>query len=139
MEIADVKRQVMAAIERARRQADQRRTRQTEAARAYATFLDRTAVPLLRQIANVLRAEGFAFSVFTPAGSVRLTSDRAAEDYLEIALDTSGPHPAVLVHSSRGRGRRVLESERPIGAPEDVDDAGLLAAVLEELEPLVER
>jgi hypothetical protein len=139
MEISDVKRQVMATIERARRQAAERRARHAEVARAYDGFLTLVAVPLVRQLANVLRAEGFAFSVFTPADSVRLMSDRSAEDYIELVLDTSGLRPMVVAHTSRARGRRVIESERAIGGPEEVDDARLLEFLLQELEPFVER
>src|SRR4051812_9276869 len=76
MEIADVKRKVIETVDRAKRQAGERRIRADEATKVYATFLDRTAVPICRQIANVLRAQGYVFNVFTPGGSVRLTPER---------------------------------------------------------------
>jgi hypothetical protein len=141
MEISEVRKRVVQTIERAKRAAAERRARTNEAARAYEEFLEGVAVPLFRQIANVLRAEGYLFSVSTPGGSVRLTSDRTAEDYLELALDTARNEPTVIGHSSRRWGRRVVESERPVadGAVRDLTEEDLLRFVLAELERFVER
>jgi hypothetical protein len=139
METSDVKRRVVETIESAKRQAAERRTRTDEASRVYALFLDRTAIPLLKQIANVLRAQGINFTVFTPSGSVRLMSDRSSEDYIELTLDTSGDEPLVSGHVSRSRGRRVLESERPLGSPDGLTEDDVLTFVLKELTPMVER
>ena len=74
MEIADVRNRLTQTIERSRREAAARRTRNDAAVRAFATFLDRSAVPLFKQIGNVLKIEGYQFTVFTPSGSVRLMS-----------------------------------------------------------------
>jgi hypothetical protein len=46
--------------------AGERRTRSDEAAREFDAFLTQIAVPLFRQIAAVLKAEGRMFTVFTP-------------------------------------------------------------------------
>src|SRR5437667_13418 len=116
MEISDVRKRVFETIERAKRTSAERRTRVDEAAREYQTFLDQIAVPLFRQIAGVLRAEGHLFTVFTPGGSVRLMSDRSGDDYIELALDTTGAYPQVLGLSSRGRGRRGTQSETALGS-----------------------
>jgi hypothetical protein len=104
-------------------------------------FLEHVAIPLLRQVANVLRTEGYPFTVFTPGGSVRLMSDRAAQDYLELTLDTAGDRPLVMGHVSRARGRRVLESERPVAerTPAELTEEDVMTFVLKELEPFVER
>jgi hypothetical protein len=139
VEIADVKRRVRETIDRAKREAAERRYRNDGAARDYETFLDRVAVPIFKQVANVLRAEGYAFTVFTPGGSVRLASDRAGEDYVELRLDTAGNRPTVTGHASRSRGRRVVESEQPLGEPAAVSEDHVLAFLLTALEPLVER
>jgi len=72
VETSELRKRLHQTIERARRQAAERRARSDEAGRAFDGFLETTAVPLLRQIANVLRADGYQFSVFTPSGSVRL-------------------------------------------------------------------
>ena len=142
MEISDVRRRVLETIDRAKRNVADRRVRVDEAQREYEVFLQQIAVPLFRQIVNVLRAENYLFNVFTPGGSVRLMSDRAAEDYIELVLDTTDDPPRVMGRASRGRGRRVLESERPIGAPgpvRDLTEDDVLRFVMQELERFVER
>ena len=139
MEISDIKRRVVETIESARRQAAERRVRTDEAGRAYEQFLERVASPVLKQVANVLRAQGITFTVFTPSGSVRLMSDRSAEDYIELLLDASGEPPVVNGHISRSRGRRVLESEHALGRPDTLTEDDVLTFVLKELVPFVER
>ncbi len=141
METADVRRRVVGTIERARRAAADRRARADEASREYAVFLEVVAAPLFRQVANILKAHGFSFTVFTPSGSVRLMSDKGTEDFIELLLDTSGDEPAVMGHSSRGRGGRIVEAERPIasGRITDVGEEEVLQYLLAELAPFVER
>jgi hypothetical protein len=139
MEIADVRKRILLTIDRAKQRAGERRARGDEAARAYSTLLDTIAVPMFRQVANVLRAEGYSYSVFTPSGSVRLMSDRTAEDFIELTLDTSGSEPQVVGHTSRSRGRRVTESEQAIGSPAALAESDLLEFVVKELEAFVER
>jgi hypothetical protein len=139
MEIADVKRRVVDTIDRARRRAADRRTRAATAAQSYEAFLTGMAVPIVRQVANVLRAEGYSFDVFTPAGGVRLASDRGAGDYIELELDTAGDRPSVVGRVKRSRGRDVVESEQQIGDPLTLGEEEILAFVLKELEAFVER
>jgi hypothetical protein len=139
MDTSDVRRYVVETIERARRRAAERRVRAEEATHAYERLLERTAVPLVRQIANALRAHGYPFEVFTPSGSVRLSSERASEDYIELTLDTTEAEPSVVIHARRSRGRRVIESERAIGGPAALTERDLVTAMMQELEPLVER
>lgn len=141
METSVVRKRLTDTIERARRAAAERRARGDEAGRAYAEFLDTIAVPLFRQVAHALKASGYAFSVFTPSGSVKLMSDRNSEDYIELSLDTAGEQPLVIGKSSRARGRRVVETERAIAevsVPHLTEDH-VLSYVLTELEPLVEK
>jgi len=139
MEVSDVRKRLLQTIERAKRRAADRRARSDEASRAFTTWLAAVAVPMFRQVANVLRAENYLFAVFTPSGSVRLMSDRAAEDYIEISLDTSGDIPRVIGHTSRGRGNRVIDAERPIGDPAALTESDVLEFLLKELEAFVER
>jgi hypothetical protein len=141
METSTVRKRVNEAIELARREAAERRGRADQASRDYAAFLKEVATPLFRQIADSLKAGAFQFSVFTPSGSVRLMSDRSQEDFIELSLDTNGERPVVIMHTSRARGRRVVESERPIAADSiaDITDAQLLDDVMKELRPFVER
>jgi hypothetical protein len=141
MEISDVRRRVVETVERAKRNAAERRSRVDAASAEYAAFLETIAVPLVRQVANALKVQGFPFGVFTPSGSVRLASDKSADDYIEVSLDTSGDEPVILGHSRRARGRRIIERERPIGGPRisEVSDEQLLAFLLEELGAFVEK
>jgi hypothetical protein len=142
MDIAEVRKRIRHAIEQARRKAAARRAAIETAQTDYQRFLTRTAVPLLRLIATALTAEGFPFEVFTPAGSVRLASTRSGEDYIELALDTSGERPLVLGRVNRGRGRHKLTLERPLGDEVPISaltEEDVLQFVLEELGPFVER
>ena len=141
METSTVRNRLNLIIDAAKRSAGERRVRNDEAARAYERFLEQTAIPLFRQVAGALKASSYNFTVFTPGGSVRLMSDKAAEDYIELSLDTSGDRPVVMGHTSRARGRRVIESERPIAdaAIADLTDVHVLEYVLKEIGPFVER
>jgi hypothetical protein len=141
MEVAAVRQRVLAAIDHAKRKTSEKRARNDEASREYDLLLEQIAVPLFRQVANVLKAAGYGFTVFTPGGSVRLMSDKSAEDYIELLLDTSGERPLVVCHSSRSRGRRVVESERAVadGPVREITEEQMLRVLMEELEPFVER
>lgn len=141
METSVVRNRLRDTIERARRRAAERRGQAGEASRAFDDFLEHLAVPLMRQVAGALRADGYTFTVFTPSGSVRLMSDRHAEDFIEILLDTTGDTPRIVGRSSRLRGRSVVDAERPVGSgrPGAVTEEDLLEYVLQEIEPFVER
>ncbi len=141
MEISDVKRRVLETIDRSRTRAAERRARADRAARDYEQWLDRTAIPVFRQVANVLRSQGYPFTVFTPGGGVRLASDRSGDDFVELSLDTAGDEPQVLGHTSRTRGRHIVESERVVGGgdPASLTEEEVLAFLLNALEPFVER
>jgi hypothetical protein len=139
MEISVVRKRLTDTIDRAKKQAADRRGRSDQASRDFEVFLQKVAVPLFRQVANALKAEGYAFTVFTPSGSVRLMSDRTAEDYIELTLDTSDDPPRVMGQISRTRGRRVIDTERSIGAPDALTEEQLLDFLLKELEAFVER
>jgi hypothetical protein len=141
METSTVRQRITHLLERAKRSASERRKRNDEAGREYERFLEQIAIPLFRQIAGALKASSYHFTVFTPGGSVRLMSDKATEDYIELSLDNSGERPMVMGHTSRARGRRVVESERPVAekAVGDLTDEDVLEFLLKEIEPFVER
>jgi len=142
MEIADVKKRVFETIERARQHESRRRERNDGARREFDEFLESTAIPIVRQVASVLRAEGQLFTIFTPAGSVRMMSDRRNTDFVEIALDASGYAPRVVGHTSRGgRGGNVTEYEQTVGNgdPATLTEEDVLRFVLQEIEPLVAK
>jgi hypothetical protein len=142
VEVSDVRRQLRHAIDRAKARAQQKRQHAADAERAYAVFLEDVATPTTRQVANVLKAEGYLFTLSTPSGGLRLASDRGRDDYVEFALDGSGEVPTVVGRIRRTRGSRTLEDERPIkagAAPQDLSDADVLAFLVEALEPWLER
>ena len=93
-------------------------------------------------VAGVLRAEGHAFQVFTPAGGLRLTSERAADDFVELMLDASSDPPVVMARINRGRGSHLLTAERPIregAAVEELTDEDVLSFLLAEIVPFVQK
>jgi hypothetical protein len=139
MEISIVRKRLTETIERAKKQAIERRGRADQASRDFEVFLQKIAVPLFRQVANALKADGYAFTVFTPSGSVRLMSDRSASDYIELTLDTSDIPARVMGQISRARGSRVIDAERAIGGPEALTEELVLEFLLKELEAFVER
>ena len=141
METSVVRNRLNLVIDKAKRASAERRARNDEAARAFERFREIYAIPLFKQVAGALKASGFPFSVFTPAGSVRLASGRSSEDSIEISLDTSGDQPIVMGRISRARGRRVIESERPIVLKpvNDVTEEDVLDFLLNEIGPFVER
>ena len=117
MEIPDVRRRVRQMLERARRASAERRARVDAAARAYESFLSRVATPVFRMFATAIRAEGHAFAVFTPAGGLRLASERSADDYIELLIDTESDPPTVAARINRGRGGRLRGAGRFIRPP----------------------
>jgi hypothetical protein len=142
MEISEIRRRVRAAIEQARRDAASRRERSDAAARAYDEFLSQRAIPAFNGLASALVAEGHRFKVHTPAGSVRLVSERSSDDFIELVLETSEDPPIVLGRTSHGRGRRAIARERPVrdgASPESLTDEDVVAYVVSELVPLIER
>jgi len=140
MDVAIVRNRLRETMERARRNAAERRAATDRAGADFAAFLSGIAAPLVRQIANVLKAESYSFTVFTPSGNVRLMSDKSAEDFIEITLNTAGDTPRVVAHIS-SHGRRVIDEQRVVGSgdPATISEDELLAFLLKALEPFVER
>jgi hypothetical protein len=119
---------------------ENRRVQTDQATREYGVFLDRIAVPLFKQVANVLSVEGYPFEVFTPGGSVRLVSTRHTDSFIEVALDTNGLAPKLLGRVRYARGGNVTETELVLNATTDIGaltEADILGFVLAELEPFV--
>ena len=142
MEVSELRRRVRAAIESARKTAQERRARTDQAARDYEIFLRERAVPIFQTFASALAAEGHRFKVHTPADSVRLASENAAEDYIELAMDSTADPPAVVGRVNRGRGRRLLTSEAPLkehGSIADISEDDIVSYLLTAIAPLIER
>jgi hypothetical protein len=120
---------------------ENRRIQTDQATHQYGVFLERIAVPLFKQVANVLRTEGYPFDVFTPQGSVRLMAERGADNYIELALDTNSAAPKLVGRVSHSRGGNVTQTELVLNATTDIEaltEADLLGFVLSALESFVE-
>jgi hypothetical protein len=115
MDVSDLRKRILRALEDGRKDAAQRRTEVDAATRAYETFLLTIAVPLMRQAADVLKAEGQTFTIETPAGSVRLSSQTSPNTFLEFVLDAAGQRPQVVGRVSLARARHGhLVEEGPV-------------------------
>ena len=142
MEPSDVRRRLRAAIDEAKRHSTERRARIDAASRAWEDALLVTVTPAFHALSQALAAEGHRFKVLTPNESVRLSVERSGEEFIELALDTTRETPAVMLRSTRGRGRRMVSSERVA-----VEGAGIaqltqeavVGLLLEELIPFIER
>jgi hypothetical protein len=142
MEVSDVRRRLRAAIEGAKLRAAERRTRTDEASRAYEAMLETVAVPAFHTVVNALVGEGYRFKVTTPGRAARMSPERSAEEFIELALDTERDAPAVVLLSSRGRGRRIVTAERILrDGPQIVaiTEEDIVVALLDELLPFIER
>ena len=137
-DVAVVRKRVRTAIEQARRDQTERRGRVAEAQQNYNSFLDASAIPAFRMVANVMKSEGLHFEVMTPAGGVRLQSERNREDAIEMELDTTADPPQPLVTITRVRGSRVVQSDRSIKGSNplvQLTEHDVIEMLLEELRP----
>jgi len=137
-DVAVVWKRVKTAIEQARRDQAERRGRVAEATRSYETFLEGAAIPVFKMFANILKSEGLHFEVMTPAGGVRLQSERQRDDSIEMELDTTADPPQPLVTITRVRGSRVAQSDRSIKGSNplvQLTEDNVIEMLLEELRP----
>jgi hypothetical protein len=142
LEVSHVRKQLMAAIERARKTGQARRERASAVERAYETFLVDVATPVMRMLASALKADRYPFTVATPGGSIRLASDKGRDDYIEFGLDTATDPPEVIGRISYGRGSRTITEERPVkggASPQAITEEDVLEFLLKALEPWLER
>jgi hypothetical protein len=73
---------------------------------------------------------------------VRLASERSADDFVELALDTTRQPIEVVGRVSHGRGSRLITDERPIregAAVADLTEEDVLRFLLASITPFVER
>jgi hypothetical protein len=137
-DVGQLRKRVRHLMDHARREQAERRARAAEATRDYETFLASAAVPAFRAVAQVLRAEGVPVDVMTPAGGVRLVSERHRDDGIAVELDPAADPPQPLVIVTRTRGSRSLRAERPVKAgtpPARLTEDDVIEMLLEELRP----
>lgn len=141
-ETADIVRRVRRAVAGARAAAVGRREQVTAAETEGQAMLEGLVAPLFKKVASVLAAEGHRFSVSTPVGAVRLSRNASADDFVEVALDTSHEPPALVGRAAWVWGQRVRQDERIVAEHPEI---GLLTAdavldyLLAAIAPLVER
>ena len=142
MDVSELRKRIIRALDDARRDASARRTVIDAARAAYELFLNDIAVPAVRQAGAVLRAEGLQCNVDTPAGSVRLSMPGTSTAFLEIELDTTADEPQAIGRLSVPRGSGVLIDERPIAAGKpiaELTDEDLAAYLVSAIARLVVR
>jgi hypothetical protein len=143
LDAGEVRKRLRQTIEAAKRAAAARRIALAGEQQAFDAFLENHAVPVLRHVASALKAEGHVFQVLTPAGTVRLQSDREQNDYLEIVLEATRGTPAVVGRSSFVRGSQLETAEQRIGDASaivsDLTDEDVFEWVLRVILPFVER
>jgi hypothetical protein len=141
METGEVRRRLLQTLAGIRERGQQRKARAADAEREFGGVLE-MAVPLARQVASALKAEGYAFTVFTPGRGLRLALDKGRDDFIDFALDTEGELPQVVGRISHTRGSRTIVSEQPVKegvAPGALTEADVLDFMLRALEPFLER
>jgi hypothetical protein len=137
-DIGIVRKRLRQTMDAARKEAALRRERGDVARQTFERFLEDTATPVFRALANALRGEGMPFEVMTPSDAVRLVPDRNRDEGITLELDASTDPPVVMLSVTKGRGSRMTRTERPVkvGAPiEQITEDDLVALLLDELKP----
>jgi hypothetical protein len=142
IQVSEIRKRLRQALEQVKRERAERRARADQAAHAYEAFLTDIATPVFRMFSSVLKADGHPFSVFTPAGGLRLMSERSNDDFIELFLDAEADPPVVSARVSRGRGRRLISAERAVreeAAVDQLTDEDVVEFLLREIVQFVER
>lgn len=142
MDTGLVRKKVVEALQALRAQQQQRRGRNADAERDFATFLDLVATPLAKQVAGALKPEGYALTVFTPGRGLRIALDKGRDDFVDLLLDTEGDRPQVVGRLSYTRGSRTVVEDMPVSegtGPEGLTDEVVLEFLLRALAPLLSR
>ena len=142
MDVGEIRKRVRRTIAETRRAAAARRAQVEAAEKDGAQVLEEVVAPLFSQLAAALRAEGYRFRVLTPANAVRLAAESSADDYLEVAIDTTRDTPGLVGRTSRTWGRRVLVDEMTLREAADIGSLtaeDLLEFSLAQLAPFLGR
>ena len=139
-ELADLRRRVRQAIQDAKQQAAARRAARDEASAAWATAVAEIVEPAATNVAAALTGEGMPFRLDTPRGTIRLVSERSADDYIEIVLDDSDERdaPEVIGRTVRARGRQsVTVVEELLGPPSQLSEDRVIVFFMNAIAPWV--
>src|SRR5579864_3618351 len=123
MDVSDLRKRIIHALDDARKEASDRRVAVDGARVAFETFLERVAGPLFKQAATVLRGEGHEFTLHTPVDAVRLVSDRFPQEAIEVELQVEGGVAHVIGRTRLLRGGKdPLVEERPLAPGKAISD-----------------
>jgi hypothetical protein len=139
-ELADLRRRVRQAMQDAKQKAAARRAARDEASQAWATAVAEVVEPAATNVAAAFTGEGMPFRLDTPRGTIRLVSERSADDYIEIVLDDSDERdaPEVIGRSVRARGRQsVTVVEELLGAPSQLSEDRVIAFFMNAIGPWI--
>ena len=142
LDTAEVNRRLTHHLADLQKASAKRRADIDEARQTFDTVLEREVAPTVRQLAQVLKSRGFTFSVQTPAGAVRLVSDRSSDDFIAVELDVTRRPPAVVAVRQYTRGRRLIDDERILREGQAIgslDAEHVLDTLLELIDPFVEK
>jgi len=142
VDVTEVRRRLVHTIEAVRRDTAARRVAVDRASAEYETFVSQVAAPVFKHFAQALRAQGLLFQLQTPAGVLRLTSERSADDFVEITLDVNRTPPAAVGQVSYRRGSRMQGTDQPIHADKPIDrltEEDVLEFLLRAIVPFIER
>ena len=142
IEFTEVHKRLHQRIDSAKYAAESYRIRADASKYQYERFLDDVANPIFIMLGQALRAEGYPFQVFSPAGGLRLVSEKSGEDFVELFLHTGDELSVVIGRVSRTWGRRVVTNEQPIREGATVDqltNEDVLDFMLKQIEPFVCR
>jgi len=124
MDVAALRKRMLRELDRpgaVKATAAERRVSGDTARQQFARLLDTTIVPLLKQTADILKAEGSLCRVHTPSDHAQLAFDRSSEDFVEIMLDTAMP-PHVIGRSSARKKSGTVVEDRIIGVGKEIDE-----------------
>ena len=141
-EVSEVRQRVLTMVERARRDAAERRARAAVVEVQARRFIQETATPVVQQVLSILKVERLSFQLSTPAGSVRMTSEKHHEDFIDLAVDATQDPVTITTLVSHVRGQRVSTTDRPLADGVEVNhltEEHVLAFLLEVLPVFVAR
>jgi hypothetical protein len=124
----------------AKQKAAARRAARDEASQAWATAVAEVVEPAATNVAAAFTGEGMPFRLDTPRGTIRLVSERSADDYIEVVLDDSDERdaPEVIGRSVRARGRQsVTVVEELLGPPSELSEDRVIAFFMNAIGPWI--
>jgi hypothetical protein len=98
---------------------------------------------MFQQMAAALTGDGHPFKVMTPAGAVRLSPERAPDEFIELTLDASfDPPRSPGARRPQAAAAATIETEQPLRERTpvaDLTEEHVLEALLREIVPFVQR